>query len=354
VKESAYVLILLMILCFTIPALPLVTAAEEGYWTTLEPMPTARGFLRVGVVDGKMYAISSSYNGANEEYDPVLDEWKTKANMPNPNPEVAIAVCQAKVYCMGGMPIGFIGASDANKVYDPKIDSWETKAAMPTPRYDMQAQGVGEKIYVIGGRTLLGYEQGSKELDVNEVYDPASDTWTTAAPLPIIGCYVSAVVDGKIFVIGNTTQIYDPQTDTWSTAAPPLTELVLDINGDFAKAAATSGTFAPKRIYVYAGATVQIYDPQTNSWTYGSPPPTIRHGLGIGVVDDRLYFIGGFTGLSPFEVYTEYATNEKYTPSDYIPEFPSWTLLLTTMVAGVAAVFFFRDVLKKKRRFDGF
>ncbi len=37
-----------------------------------------------------------------------------------------------------------------------------------------------------------------------------------------------------------------------------------------------------------------------------------------------------------------------------IPEFPSWTLLFTTMVAGVAVVFFFRDMLKKKRRFDGF
>jgi nitrous oxidase accessory protein len=37
-----------------------------------------------------------------------------------------------------------------------------------------------------------------------------------------------------------------------------------------------------------------------------------------------------------------------------IPEFPSWTPLLITLVAVVAVAIFFRDRLKKQRRFDGF
>jgi hypothetical protein len=78
--ERKTALILLLILCFTISFIPLVSAAEDS-WTTLEPMPTARRNLGVAVVDGKIYAIEG-YNGnydcnystifdVNEKYTPV-------------------------------------------------------------------------------------------------------------------------------------------------------------------------------------------------------------------------------------------------------------------------------------------
>lgn len=336
-KESECALILLLTLCFGISAIPLVRAAED-YWTTLEPMPTPRGYMRVAVTNGRIYAMGTSHNGTNEEYDPDTDSWKTKTSIPDPKSMFAIAACEGKIYCIGGEPVGFLGASDANKVYDPGTDSWETKAAMPTERYGLQAQVVNKKIYLIGGRILLGYEKGSEELNVTEVYDPASDTWSTAASMPNIGCYASAVVDGKIFVIGSTTQIYDPQTNTWSTATSPPKELILEVNGYAATAVSTTGIMAPKRIYVYDGSTLQIYDPQMDNWSYGPAPPTIRQGLGIAVVNDLLYFIGGSTGNSPFEVYIEYATNERYTPTDYIPEFPSWIVLPMSVLITTAVI----------------
>lgn len=280
-------------------------------------MPTARGYLEVASANDRIYAIGGSGPiGANEEYNPATDNWTIKSPMPDPKQSFATAVYQGKIYCIGGMPTVFSGASGETKVYSPETNSWESKTSMPTGRYGLQAQVVDDKIYLIGGRTLSGYNEGYEELNVTEVYDPESDTWSTAASMPNKEGYVSAVVDGKIFVIGSTTQIYDPKTDTWTTGASPPEKIVSGTNGESATAAATTGVMAPKRIYVYNGASLQIYDPQTDSWTFGTAPPTSRQYLGIGVIDDLLYFIGGFNYTSP-GIYTDYATNEQYTPISY-------------------------------------
>jgi hypothetical protein len=135
--------------------------------------------------------------------------------------------------------------------------------------------------------------------------------------MPYPTAYASAVIDDKIYVIGSeSTQVYNPTTDTWSTCTSPPIGLSFGANGLSSAAAATSGEMAPKRIYAYDGATLQIYDPQTDSWTNGTAPPTNRQYLGIAVVNDLLYFIGGFRWEPP-GFYYDYATNEQYTPVGY-------------------------------------
>jgi hypothetical protein len=97
---------------------------------------------------------------------------------------------------------------------------------------------------------------------------------------------------------------------------------------------------APKRIYVIGGYPSydevrlnQIYDSETDTWGSGSQMPTARHSLGVAVVNDRLYAIGG--GSTNLNV-RQYDENEQYVPFDYIPEFPSWTPFL---IVGLSIVF---------------
>jgi N-acetylneuraminic acid mutarotase len=322
-------------------------------------MPTARGYLGVTMVNEKIYAIGGSGPiGVNEEYDPATDTWITKTSMPDPQQSFAIAVYQGKIYCIGGMPTGFSGASGANKVYDPSTDSWETKTNILTARYGLLANVVNDKIYCMSGVKALGYNQGVEQLNVTEVYDPSSNTWTTKAPMSNPAGYVSAVVDNKIYVIGpGLTQVYDPSTDSWSTASPsPIDITAGGANGIAAAAAATTGTMAPKRIYVYDGSSLQVYDPQTDSWTFGTAPPTKRQYLGIANVNDTLYFIGGITdhpsGLPWYVLYLP--TNEQYTPIGYgtLPEqqpFPT-ALVATASGLSVAVVGLGLLVYFKKRK----
>jgi N-acetylneuraminic acid mutarotase len=352
--EQRIALALLLILSLFLPAfsLPLVSAAEDS-WTTLEPMPTARSGLGVAVVDGKIYAmggyVNSRFSNLNEMYDPKTDTWITRTQMPKPRSDFGIAVYQNKIFIFGGFGYiygsvpGFIETTD---VYDPETDTWDTRASIPTPREDLCANVVDNKIYLIGGNVYVGATWPSL-CNKNEVYDPETDTWDTKTPLPNYHGLTSAgldsaVVDDKIYVISQTeidstipfNQIYDPETDTWSSGT-----MMPTLASGFS-VVATSGEFAPKRIHVLSRNTHQIYDPETDTWTNGTTMLTSRYSLGVAVVNDELYAIGGYNGD------TDLAVNEKYTPQGYIPEFPSWIVLPLFFVATLVGVAVRRKVFR--------
>jgi len=346
-KFAMLVLLLLFSVVMSAFSVPLVVAAEDS-WTTLTEMPTARSGLGVAVVDGKIYAIGGSDGNrqldTNEMYDPATNTWVSKQPMPSARSRFGITVYQNKIFVMGGANESrFTGA---NEVYDPATDTWEVKASMPAGgRSELAVNAVEGKIYAIGGFFLGIFWIPS---NLTEVYDPVTDTWTTNADMPtaVYSC-TSAVVDNKIFLIENgrsvtipcLNQIYDTETDTWSYGQPIPTRVV------GAAAVATTGVYAPKRIYVMGGGDLfdydlnQIYDPATDTWTTGTAMPTPRQRLGVVVLNDTLYAIGGYQIDSDARV----SKNERYTPAGYIPEFPSWIILPLFLMAT------FVGIIVKKR-----
>jgi N-acetylneuraminic acid mutarotase len=347
--EQKTALTLLLILCLALSPLPLVKATEDS-WTTLEPMPTARSCLGVAVVDGKIYAIGGLtgrnrwLSNVTEMYDAETDTWVTKMPMPTPRAGFGIAVVDNRIYCIGGWDAD--GEIGVNEVYDPVTDMWETKTSMPTVRWNLCACAVNGKIYVIGGRTypeIFPYVWTIS--DVNEVYDPETDTWDTKAPIPNYSptyyypenFITSSSVHNKIYVIAADSavpfRVYNPATDTWISKTPmPTPE-------EFWASAATTGEFAPIRIHLFmraqshVSASHEIYDPETDTYTIGTLMPTLRREFGVAVVNDELYVIGGYGND-----YTLLAVNEKYTPIDYIPEFPSWIILPLFLVAALFGI----------------
>ena len=214
-------------------------------WVQKASMSTARTSLGVAVVNGKIYVIggfSSDQNtffAINEEYDPSTNTWTEKASMPTPRFGCAVTVCENKIYVIGGQTaIGTAnGYTNATEVYNPATNTWVTKAPIPISESGFSANVVDGKIYLMYGT-------------LNEVYDPATDSWTTKAPMPTaVYLHASAVMDNKIYVISNLTQIYDPKTDMWSFGAPIPTSV------SQATAGATTGVAAPKAIYVIGGST---------------------------------------------------------------------------------------------------
>jgi len=341
-KKTASTIVLLFILSFSMSTFLVSPAnAAEDSWVTLEPMPTARSGLGVAVVDGKIYAIGgyldqinfSGHLSTNEMYDPANDTWATKEPMPTARNRFGIAVCQNKIYVIGGETDD--GYTGANEVYDPLTDTWETRTPMPTVRADLSANVVDDRIYLIAGSGGWPFHT------VNEVYDPVTDSWTTKTPIATaVGGYVSAVVDNQIYVIGSIgwgepssgiNQIYNPETDTWALGSSMPNWFT-----ERASAAATTGVFAPKRIHILWDDEHHVYDPENDSWSTATSMPTSRLSLGVAVVNDILYAIGG--GFHAELGFTESNKNERYTPSGYIPEFPSWTILPLLLVATLVAI----------------
>ncbi len=349
-------LLLIFIFCSLFMPLGGVVAvmATEASWASKASMPTTRIGFGVAVVNEKIYAIGGSVGGSNhrrlnvtEEYNRVTNTWTTKAPMPTPRCNFGIAVYEDKIYVIGGITGYDSNASvsllcDVNEVYDPSTDTWETKSSMPTKRESLGASVVDGKIYLIGG-----YPNAT----LNEVYDPTTDSWTAEAPTPTSAQYCSsAVIDNRIYVIsGGHMQIYDPSTDTWSVG----TDLPTELSG--VGVATTTGTKAPKRIYALGGQkrglfetvdTNYVYHPEAEVWTMENPLPTARVGVAVTNVDDMLYVMGGAETLMapPSEYLTQ---NLEYKPLGYIPEFLPWHILPLFIVATLLAAITYRKLTTK-------
>jgi N-acetylneuraminic acid mutarotase len=307
------------LLSFTVGSFP-----EENSWTNKAPMPQAMQTVKAVVVNDKIYVIGDSYN---YQYDPATDNWTSRTSMPTSRTAFGIAVYQNKIYTIGGWNFndGNSIYYSVNEVYDPSTDSWQVKQPCPTNRLQLDANVINDRIYLIGGKTGGQFTT----VGTTDVYDVVNDSWTTKeSMLYPVAAYASAVSDGKIYVMGgqdeylhnqidvNFTQIYDIVSDSWSLGSPTPTAVTN------AAAGATTGIMAPKRIYLFGGypnggigATnlTQVYDIQSNTWTYGASMPIARAYFATATINDSIYTIGG-SSLITRPVTTEV---DVYTPYGY-------------------------------------
>lgn len=181
----------------------------------------------------------------------------------------------------------------------PNMDLWAKKASMPTERYGLSTGVVNGKIYAIGG---IG------GLTAVEEYDPATDTWTKKTDMPTGRSFPGiSVVNGKIYVIGGnegpglwgttiaTVEEYDPQTDTWTSKADMPTAReglgASEVNG---KIYAIGGSATSGRESWINMTTVEEYDPATNTWTTKADMRRTRDAFNTVVVDEKISTIGAF------------------------------------------------------------
>jgi N-acetylneuraminic acid mutarotase len=168
-------------------------------------MPTVRVCHHANVVDGRIYIIGGSDASTDdnrshvrtvEVYDPATDTWIQKGDMPASRAAGFTSVVDGKIYLIGGY-----GGSQRVDEYDPSTDTWTVKSEMPTARRSLSTSALDGKIYAIGG--YLPGVSGHAGVATVEVYDPATDTWTTAPDMPTgrFGLRTS-VVAGRIYVIG--------------------------------------------------------------------------------------------------------------------------------------------------------
>ena len=296
-------------------------------WTYKKPMPTPRANFRFEVVQNKIYCIggdvaNATKTPANEVYDPSTDTWETRAPLPTLRGSFSMVVLKNRIYVIGGITgadsaKGLRGTyTGATEVYDPARDTWETKASMLNARFPETCVVINGKIYVISGSTTY-----DESISITAVYDEDTNSWTNKASMPVVTHGAAAVFNGKIYFIGGSpealNQIYDPATDTWSAGARPP-------NGGVSQGSAfvTTGEMSPIRIYVVDNL-LRIYDPKKDVWTLGPNKTTNRDFMSIAVLKDKIYTIGGSTSVflgfdaPPEFTVTRYATNEVYTSVGY-------------------------------------
>ena len=212
-------------------------------------------------------------------------------------------------------------------VFNTYGDTWTQKADISNGRWGAGAVEVNGKIYLVGG--CSDTEGTTNILDV-ELYDPLTDTWAinTQIPTPRNSLGVCAVNE-KIYAVGgfnlglkngdslSSVEMYDPDTNTWTTKTD------IPTGRDNFSCCVVNG-----KIYVIGGfhavginfnvvPTVEEYDPETDTWTTKTPMPTARWGQAAHVVNGKIYIIGGATDYPP--------DNNIGTVEVYDPETDIWT-----------------------------
>jgi hypothetical protein len=162
------------------------------------------------------------------------------------------------------------------------------------------------------GRVLIvGGVDGAAALSTVELFDPATNTFSPAAPLPGPRATHGAALlrDGRVLVAGgqsgvghgnallDTAVVYDPADDTWTPTAPlaaakyKLAVASLPDGGAMVVGGQTADEAAARL------ASTELFDPRTGRFTAGPVMAEPRYKISDAIVtlrDGRVVASGGF------------------------------------------------------------
>lgn len=267
-------------------------------------------------VAGGLLTPNTGYSAHFEAYDPGTDRWRRLATLPEARHHIALAAVGGLIHAVGGFSGGFPNwrAQSTAHIYEPSSDRWREGVPLPYASAEGVSAAIAGRLYLVGGRIrehdAARHFNEHVDTPLGLVFDPAQGHWSSIAPAPTArNSAAAAVIDGRLFVVGGRQalkqpdgslrqvnraelEVYDPATDRWTTrAAMPKPQ------GGLA-AAAHGG-----RLYVFGGeqwvperkvfADAWVYDPRRDRWSALPPLPTPRHGLGAATLGDRIHVIGG-------------------------------------------------------------
>ena len=285
----------------------MLSPVDRGEWGSRAGLIEPNSEFALAEANGKLYVLggyppSRQTARTVQVYDIASDRWTLGPQLPQPNNHGMAAAVNGKIYLIGGQTTDAQdGATAVNTVYelDPAQGAWVAKAPMPTARSGGVAVAHGGRIYVAGGRVPRGNDFA--------VYDPAADQWETLPGLPSQRNHITgAAINGRIHIVGgrlgnglsplksDANEVYDPQSRTWSTAAPMLRGR-----------SGMNGVMALGCFHVWGGETPtgmtadhDYYDPRSGAWTRLRDMPIPVHGVvGSAFVDGLIWVAGGGTGV---------------------------------------------------------
>jgi N-acetylneuraminic acid mutarotase len=283
--------------------------------------------------------------------------WGTVAGSPSGTHEVHGEAVNGKLYIFGGYDVNKRPAYTPTKrafVYDPVTNKWSSIASLPHTPNGADFGGIthegmatdGTDIYFAGGYTSnstgTGQLFGTKQV---WRYNVGTNTYTSLPNLPIeLATGQLRYLKGKLHYMGgankarrDTTVHYALDLDNLAAGWKVLAPLIEGTNHP------GSEVFEGK-IYYISGSNgqddetvtqnlVQVYDPNSNSWSLAANIPTARDHISSAVVvmGNRILVLGGETSHN---IKTKLI-------SAYTPATNTWsniTSLPVSKAAGVAAV----------------
>jgi N-acetylneuraminic acid mutarotase len=195
------------------------------------------------------------------------------------------------------------------EVYNPATDKWSPAGSMAKARlYHTATLLPSGKVLVTGGWDAPG---PANSLASAELYDPATNAWSPAAPMVGSRTFHTATLlaDGRVLVAGGesfrlreggvylnqlpSAEIYDPQSNHWSTTA----------SMGFSRLGQTVTPLADGRVLVAGGQgdagmlkSTEIYNATEDRWISAAPMGVARAGHVATLLRNGDVFVAGGIG----------------------------------------------------------
>src|SRR6266487_1426068 len=252
--------------------------------------------------------------------------WELGAPMPVFRQELATGALNGQVYVIGGYDENRSSTATV-QVYNPSTNSWAS--AHPIP------YAVNHNSAAVAGGRLYSFGAGVGEVFV---YNTNSNSWSAVASTHYVHSRTAAVgvINNKIYVAGGQgtpsereLEVYDPVVNTWTVKAP------MSVPRNH-----TAGGVIGGKFYVVGGRfgqnstnALEVYDPQTNTWSTRAPMPTARSGLAAAVVNNEFWVFGGedvesFTLRREVEVYNPATNSWRREPNMPSPRHGIWASVI--------------------------
>ena len=207
--------------------------------------------------------------------------WKQLKGMNISRNVFALVPSKGKLYALGGENTTLLKSVE---VYDPQLDTWAVKADMPEPLSWSQGFEINGLIYLVCNQTF-----NFKWTKAVYVYNPSENSWSRKSDMPVCTDYMKAVkIDNRIYVLTKSHLIcYNSETDKWDTICP------LDPSRSNDVTCIGEG----RKIYSI-GTEAESFDLDTKVWTKIKPMPTPRTGIGLVELDKKIYSISGWIANS--------------------------------------------------------
>lgn len=272
-------------------------------WAPGEPLPTLRvNHTATLLTNGKVLLAGGSDGSSCVAsalcYDPVTNTWSGAGSMITARIQAVAARLQnGKVLVVGGSDrTSYLASAE---LYDPDTDTWSSAGSMTTARILHTATLLPSgKVLVTGGTGMM---PGTPPFASAELYDPATNTWSTVASMTTARRYHTATLmaNGKVLVVGgtdgtyflNTVELYDPALNMWTPKAH------LTTSRDF-----HSATLLPDgKVLVVGGrsdggllASAEYYDPILDSWPSAGNMAWARYAhASVHMDDGTVMLVGG-------------------------------------------------------------
>ena len=248
-----------------------LATGREGHTATLL---SSGKVLIAGGTDGRGKVLASA-----EIYDPARDRWSSAGSMAVTRiGHSATLLPSGKVLVAGGLVMPFPSPSLAStELYDPAANAWSIAAPMIESRTRHTATLMPDgRVLVVGGLTVTPQDGGlfPSQLTRAEIYDPAADRWSMTAPMGAhrLGQIATLLPDGRVLVAGG-------QDD--------------------------SGTMLK---------STEIYDATEDRWISAAPMDAARFGPIASVLTDGDVLVAGGLGEEPNALNLALTSAELYNP----------------------------------------